>query len=899
LLVDLIIIAAAAGGFVYIQSLPAASIDPANIQLTELTITPTQAIVGQTIIVVVNATNLGDERGVYEANLMVNGVSEQIQTIQLLGGETKVIQFNTTATVEGTHSIKVGSLEGAFTVLSKFVLSDLVINRTQANIGEPVGISVKVTNRQTQTEDYSLTLIVNGATRETKTGQIEGNSTKSVLFEVVEQNEGTYQVNIDTLSGTFQVLPAAPPAKPAEFIISNLKIDPQVAELNTPVQISLNVVNVGELSGSYVIKLNINNIEVETKTIQLSGGQSTTAQFNITESSAGNYSVKVGDLTGEFSIQGPSKIILESMIVKPYEVWVGDTVTVVVRIRNPELQASSISLKLVVDGENVETKTVTLEAGASQDVTFTTTARTEGLHTVGVNTLTYGGYKVVKTGYHTLSIAVSPAGDARFRLNGVEHRTFYSELVPVNQSYTIEMPAAEEDYTFERWDDGSTNPTRVVFVTQQMTVTAQYSGGTSCPSLYTWNGKEYVYSGDISNHGWLGYINYKDSSKGEEVPFTFYKNNPWDYIPLDSTQLKETNGNFNLSLIQRWNEIFYLDRAYMVIVDHPADVDVYSTMVEEYLNPEFMGNIYTISKTPKPPISAVNEKGEDVLPQNSKIDDIFTNGTHGIQSPSWDKINWNRLTLNLGDLSDAEQIKLVIRSIVDWGSADDYNTWLGYFYDPAVPDGTEVTPPPYMEVKDENGNWIKVPWERQIPLPSDSAPRTFVVDLTGLFPTNDYSLRINNFWNVTFDYIGIDTTAQRDIIIQTIEPQAELYSHFPAGSAAATGNFTRYGNVTELLLNADDMFVIGRQGDAVSLQFSTANLAEPIEGMVRSYFFFESCWFKDKNGNWGFGFDFTVDPLPFENMSGYPYPPTENYHTDEEHQNYLRDWNTRTIEPVT
>ena len=91
LLVDLIIIAAARGGFIYIQSLPAASIDPADIQLTELTITPIQATVGQTITIVVNATNLGDERGSYEANLMVNGVSEQTQTVQLLGGETKVI----------------------------------------------------------------------------------------------------------------------------------------------------------------------------------------------------------------------------------------------------------------------------------------------------------------------------------------------------------------------------------------------------------------------------------------------------------------------------------------------------------------------------------------------------------------------------------------------------------------------------------------------------------------------------------------------------------------------------------------------------------------------------------------------------------------------------------------
>ena len=39
-----------------------------------------------------------------------------------------------------------------------------------------------------------------------------------------------------------------------------------------------------------------------------------------------------------------------------------------------------------------------------------------------------------------------------------------------------------------------------------------------------------------------------------------------------------------------------------------------------------------------------------------------------------------------------------------------------------------------MEVKDANGNWVKVDWSRQIPLPSDSAPRTFVVDLTGLIP---------------------------------------------------------------------------------------------------------------------------------------------------------------------
>ena len=93
----------------------------------------------------------------------------------------------------------------------------------------------------------------------------------------------------------------------------------------------------------------------------------------------------------------------------------------------------------------------------------------------------------------------------------------------------------------------------------------------------------------------------------------------------------------------------------------------------------------------------------------------------------------------------------------------------------------------------------------------------------------------------------------------------------------ASGAFTRYGDVTPLMQNADDMFVIGRQGDQVNMQFSTANLAPVAPGMVRDYFFVVACWFKDPPGAWGYGFNFTVDPMPFMAMSGFPYPTTESY----------------------
>lgn len=901
LLLDIILVTAAASGFFYVQSLPGSTLSDFDVQFIDLQTNPSQVLLGQDTQVSINITNKGPEKGTYNVNLMLDGEPNQSNITSLASGETKRIAFTVSNAGEGLHIVKIGNLETTFNVISLFSFTDLAINRTEAKIGEPLGITVKVTNRANETAEYSLTLTIDNAATQTKTGQLAGGESANVLFEVVEQAEGTYQFKVANLNGTFSITPSAPPPKPAEFIVANLTIDPDVAELGADVNVTAKVTNVGELSGSYTVEFSVNGETKGSESVQLSGGETRTVAFTISESAKGNYTIVVGNLTGILSVQGPSQIKLTNLIVRPYEVWAGETVTVIARGTNQGAETSSLSLRLKVDGELVQTKTLTAAAGAEGSVEFTLEAPALAggdslTHIVDVNGM-QGGFMVVKNGYHTLNVEITPRGDAEFDITYTDghtekHVTFWTALLPEG-TYTVTMPNQDPTgrVTFLQWDDGSTSLARTFTLTARRTVTATYTGGTSCPSLYIWNGTDYVYVADVSNHGWLGYINYINSDSS----ITYYRNHPWDYVPIDRGQLQPTNGNLNLTLTQRWNEIFYLDQAYLAVVDHPANVSVYSTMVEQYLDPNYMGKIYTINQNPQGLVSAVNEKGENVLSQISRVDNAFTNGTNGIQSPAWDNITWNRLTLNLGDLKDASQIKLVVRAVVDWGSGEDYVTWLDKFFAQPVPDGTEVTPPPYMEVRDVNGNWVRVPQSRDFPLPPDSVARTYIIDLTGLFLTNDYSLRINNFWNVTFDYIGVDVTPQQEITIQRINPQAYLYEAFPAGSAAATGNFTRYGNVTQLVIAEDDMFVIGRQGDSVSLQFPIANLAPPAEGMVRDYFLFESCWFKDENGNWGFGFGFTVDPLPFTSMTGFPYPPNESYPDDAAHQNYLQEWNTRLI----
>jgi len=694
------------------------------------------------------------------------------------------------------------------------------------------------------------------------------------------------------------------------FVLSDLIITPANVEIGQPVKISVNITNVGTQAGNYSVDLFIDDDALsQSKIIRILGTDNAIAEFIIEGLPEGTHTAKIGDLTESFKVTAPvpvngdpetADVRLHSLKINPTETWPGSSVSIMALAQNFGTSLGTFDVELYVDNVLVETKTIPIFGGSTAPITFNVVAGSKGTHWVKLicleSTLT-GAFDVVPEGMHTLLVGCTAAKGADFTIDGKPYHSPVNLLLSAG-SHTVVMPATDPtgEYAFLNWEDGSKSPTRTIYLTTKMNIYATYEGGSSCPSLYFWNGEEYVYVAEISNGGWLGYIGYID----ETGNMVFLGGNPWDHAKLDQLKPRNIDGKsyYDLLLSQRWNEIFYLDAAYMLAVDHPSDVDVYATMMN-YMNPAFTDKIYTANKNNiKTPISAVNEKGEDVLFHISKLDNIFAPGNNGPNSPAWNNIIWNRLTLDLGDLSNKPQIKLIINGMVDWGPAQTYYDWIARF-DAAyakglVPNGTQINPPPYMEVKDAGGNWVRVPDDRQLPIPADYVARTFIVDLTGIFPNDvsEYQIRINNFWNVTFDYIGIDTSPQEILTIQRIDPKATLYQVFSSPSAAS-GKFTRYGDVAQLLLNADDMFVIGRQGDAVSLLFPAENLAPPAEGMERTFFLFVADWFKDEYGNWGYGFDFTVDPLPFRSMSGFPYPLSESYPYDEAHLKYLQEYNTR------
>ena len=108
-----------------------------------------------------------------------------------------------------------------------------------------------------------------------------------------------------------------------------------------------------------------------------------------------------------------------------------------------------------------------------------------------------------------------------------------------------------------------------------------------------------------------------------------------------------------------------------------------------------------------------------------------------------------------------------------------------------------------------------------------------------------------------------------------------------------TGNYTRYGSVTDLVRAADDRYVIFGSGDEVAVDFDAAHLPPLPAGWTRDYFFYANGFAKDMDFYAAHGD--TVSPLPFHTLIPYPYPAGVAYPEDESHLRYEIEYNTRGV----
>ncbi|HEX76433.1 MAG TPA: hypothetical protein G4O12_07665 [Dehalococcoidia bacterium] len=180
-----------------------------------------------------------------------------------------------------------------------FSASNLTITPNQVKEGEPITVSAIVTNNGTEIGKYSLVLRIGGVVENITELTLSPRASQTGTFTVVKDTGGEYYVEVDSLSGTFTVIPLMP----AAFSVSNLAITPERVRQGESVAISAVVTNTGEVTGNYSVVLKVKGIAEGIEEISLAPGRSQRVAFNITKDAPGFYPIALENLTGKFVVE--------------------------------------------------------------------------------------------------------------------------------------------------------------------------------------------------------------------------------------------------------------------------------------------------------------------------------------------------------------------------------------------------------------------------------------------------------------------------------------------------------------------------------------------------------------------------------------------------------------------
>jgi hypothetical protein len=426
----------------------------------------------------------------------------------------------------------------------------------------------------------------------------------------------------------------------------------------------------------------------------------------------------------------------------------------------------------------------------------------------------------------------------------------------------------------------------------------------SCPVLFAWDGRRFGFVTDFLGAG----------SLGEPLPGGGHRQpRPEESVKIEPEQLVPLDGEYVLKIAEPMDEVTYLDRLQLVVLDHPGDVRVFPD--ERFPAGDVPPSQALLAfREQIHPVQARDHRGRDVTQALKHWDRLTVDGFArrawlGLAEEHWVELDFGDRLARFGP---RDRLFLCLAGWTDYPYPE--SLW-------AAAQARLAVQGPALERLGPDGRWQPVIAETSFPA---GLPRMMTLEVTGKLGGARCVVRLRTNLEIYWDQIvaaplleivgegngtspaGLVRATALEVQTATLSARGCPKEHSPDGRAPTVydydrlepvpvsrlaGRLTRFGGVTELLRDQDDRFVIFGPGDEVTVRFDARQLPPLPAGWKRSSALRTWGYCKDCSPFTATGD--TVEPLPFRAMHTYPYGPEEQYPTDRLHDDYRRRFNSR------
>ncbi|HEU4506796.1 MAG TPA: FG-GAP-like repeat-containing protein [Pyrinomonadaceae bacterium] len=449
------------------------------------------------------------------------------------------------------------------------------------------------------------------------------------------------------------------------------------------------------------------------------------------------------------------------------------------------------------------------------------------------------------------------------------------------------------------WPNGTVRADFEVKADQEIVTEQRLKG--SCPFMFAYNGKQVEFVKDTVP--WGSAIGLRINTLGTarvEATEEWYK--------IGREQLAPRDGYYDIRITGELWETYYYDHLSLMVVDHPEGTEIF--VDERFVIPAPKLAITTVS-TPRKIARAIDDNGTDVTQIVNTLDgkylDTFGRGKYqGVTRDHYVEIDLGN------DVPENGPLWLIGTG---WMHPTDSSINV------AITQGENVQAKPLsLEVPDGKGGWEVVRPNLGFPAGRN---KICLFDLTNVFRSGTpRRLRLRTTLEVYWDSLewatGLPDAAPKitrlnpdtadlhhrgySVINQTDDssPQIPDYNRLSSSKQIwrdLIGYYTRFGDVRELLMRADDRYVIMNAGDEMTFRFAAP--PAPPAGWVRDYVVAGDGWIKD--GDYNSTFSKTVLPLPYHAKNEYITPPGR-LEDEWVYRRFPEDWqnyHTRYVTPDT